>query len=148
MTIEEKIVIAAPPEVVWRIFSQLNQWNSWNPTCRQCCILKGTEISVGTCISFVIRPFLFPLKIKSRILSWRPQQEAVWEGGRFGIHAIHRWQFRPAGTGTELLSVETFRGPLVWLAYLLGIHRRLHRLTRIFLESAKRASERCANVDQ
>jgi hypothetical protein len=147
MIIREKIFIDAPPEVVWRVFAQLEKWDDWNPACRQCCILEGAEMSAGTCFSFVIRPFVFPLKVSPRIVSCQPLQEAVWEGGRFGLHATHRWRFRPSGTGTELLSVENFRGPLVWLGYLLGVPRRLHRLTVLFLESAKRASEGCANAD-
>jgi hypothetical protein len=57
MVIREEIEINAPLNVVRRIFSQMEDWDSWNTASRSRCITTGGEsLSAGTCFSFVIRP--------------------------------------------------------------------------------------------
>jgi len=145
MVIKEEIEIDAPLNVVWKTFSQMEDWDSWNTACRSCCIVSGdADLSVDTCFSFVIRPLAFPLKVQPKIVKCDPSREVVWEGGKFGINASHTWQFREEHGKVKLLSVETFKGPMVWVGHLLSVPRRLHRLTLEFLETLKTAAESCS----
>ena len=146
MVIQEEIEINAPLSVVWRTFSRMEDWDSWNTTCRSCCILSGDEdLSAGTCFSFVIRPLAFPLKVRPRIVRCDPGREVVWEGGKWGINASHTWQFREKDGKVRLMSVEHFRGPMVWVGHLLQVPQRLHRLTLEFLHTLKSAAEACGD---
>ena len=144
MVIEETIEINAPIDVVWRTFSHMERWDDWNTACRSCCITSGDEeLSAGTCFSFVIRPLIFPLKVQPRIVSCDPGREVVWEGGKMGIYASHTWRFHEQDGKVNLLSVERFTGPMVWVGYLLNVPGRLHRLTVDFLQTLKQAAEAC-----
>jgi hypothetical protein len=59
MVIREEIEINVPLNVVWRIFSQMEDWDSWNTACRNCCITAGdASLAAGTCFSFAIRQCL------------------------------------------------------------------------------------------
>jgi hypothetical protein len=40
MIIEESVEIKAPLPVVWRVFSTMENWRSWNTVCENCCIVK------------------------------------------------------------------------------------------------------------
>ena len=144
MVIKAEIEINAPLRVVWQTFSRMENWDDWNRACRSCCIISGDEnLPVGTCFSFVIRPLVFPIKVQPRIVKCDPGREVVWEGGKMGIHASHTWQFREQNGKVKLLSVEHFKGPMVWVGHLLHVPKRLHRLTIIFLQTLKTASEAC-----
>jgi len=145
MVIREEIEINAPLNVVWRIFSQMEDWDSWNTACRSCCITAGdASLSAGTCFSFVIRPLAFPLKVQPKIVKCDPGREVIWEGGKLGINASHTWRFNEEDGKVTLLSVESFKGPMVWVGYLLKVPERLHRLTVEFLRTLKSAAEACS----
>ena len=145
MVITAEIEINAPLSVVWRTFSQMENWDDWNTACRSCCIVSGdASLSAGTCFTFVIRPLVFPLKVQPRIVSCDPGREVVWEGGKLGINASHTWQFREEDGNVRLLSVERFTGPMVWVGYLLRVPKRLHRLTIDFLQTLETAAEACS----
>jgi hypothetical protein len=149
MVIREEVEINAPLNVVWRIFSQMEDWDSWNTACRDCCITAGEpSLAAGTCFSFVIRPLVFPLKVQPKVVKCDLGREVIWEGGRFGINASHIWQFSEEDGKVKLLSVENFSGPMVWLGYLLKVPARLHRLTVEFLQTLKSAAEACGTMPQ
>ena len=141
MVIEEEIDIHAPLPVVWQVFSGFDEWENWNSACQSCHFVEGSEMSTGACVSFVVRPFAFPVKVSPRITKCVPAQEVVWEGGRFGIHAVHTYSFREEKDKVVILSLEKFDGPLLLLARLAFLPRRLHRLTRRLLVSMKQEAE-------
>jgi hypothetical protein len=125
MIIEESVEINAPLPVVWRVFSTMEDWQSWNTVCENCCIITGDSMAENTCFTF---------------------QEVIWEGHRFGVHAVHRFIFEEKENAVRLTSSEAFRGPLLWLSKLIFIPKRLHRLTQQLMASIKNQAEAC--VDQ
>jgi ligand-binding SRPBCC domain-containing protein len=141
MVIREEIEIAAPLSVVWNIFSRLEEWDDWNTACQSCHLVQGDEMAAGTCFSFVVRPFTLPIKVEPRITDCVPGNRVVWEGERLGIHAVHTWTFREMNDKVLLISHEEFSGPLIWLARLILVPRRLHSLTRQLLVSVKQEAE-------
>ncbi len=58
-----------------------------------------------------------------------PPRALDWEGGATGVHAYHAWLLEPIPGGTLVLTHETERGPLPWLArwYLRGALQRAHQ---------------------
>ena len=144
MEIREQIKINAPLRVVWRLFSHMEDWDGWNTTCRNCCITSGDErLAPGTCLSFIIRPLVFPVKLQPRIISCDPGRLVIWEGQKLGIRATHAWQFKEAGGSVRLLSVEHFSGPMAWVVSLSGVSKRIRELTRAFLQTLKKTAEEC-----
>ena len=143
MIIEESIEINAPLKVVWRVFSAMEDWQSWNPVCQNCCLISGDSMAENTCFTFQMRPYYLPIKIMPTITRCQPGKEVVWEGRRFGVHAVHRFIFEEQKDSVRLTSRETFRGPLLWLSKLIFIPGRLHRLTLQLMIAIKNQAEAC-----
>jgi hypothetical protein len=141
MVIEEEITIRAPLPLVWQVFSGFEQWDDWTSACQSCHFVEGSEMTKGACVSFVVRPFSLPIRVSPRIIECIPGEEVVWEGQRFGIHAVHTYFFRQEENRVVLLSVERFDGPLLWFARLFFLPARLHRLTRQLLSAIKQEAE-------
>jgi hypothetical protein len=141
MLIREAIEIAAPISIVWAVFSKVEEWDDWNTACQSCHLVSGEEMAAGACFSFVVRPFTLPIKVNSQIITCDPGQEVVWKGERLGIHAVHTWTFREVDGVVTLNSHEEYSGPLLWLARLILVPRRLHHLTRDLLVSIKQEAE-------
>lgn len=142
MIIREDIEIYAPLPVVWQVFSCVGDWENWNSVCQSCQYVEGSEMSEGACISFVLRPFALPIRISPKITKCIPSREVVWEGERLGISAEHTFAFREEKDKVILLSIEKFRGPLIWLSRLILVPSRLHRLTKQLLITIKKEAER------
>lgn len=143
MEIRETILIRAAVSTVWQVFTDIENWETWNTVCRACRLEEGSALEQGACISFSLSPLIFPLRIASVVEERRENETIVWSGGKWGIHARHAFFFRKAEEGrwTELESIEVFSGPLLWAARLTGMHRRLHRLTLQLLEAVREESE-------
>jgi len=142
MVIKEEIEIAAPMSIVWAVFSTVEEWDDWNTACQSCHLIEGEEMGAGACFSFVVRPLTpLPIKVNSQITTCEPGEKVVWDGERLGIHAVHTWTFREVDGMAILHSHEKYSGPLLWLARLILVPRRLHNLTRELLVSIKRESE-------
>jgi hypothetical protein len=144
MIIRAEAFIRAPLAVVWRVFSHLEEWREWNTACNSCRLVEGDEFAEGACFSFVVKPLIFPVRVKPRVVSCEPAREVVWAGERFGIRAVHTWRFRESAGGVVLESAETFTGGLLALGRLVGVPRQLHRLTVRMLDQIRRHSEACS----
>jgi len=143
MIIEESIEIKAPLPVVWRVFSTMEDWQSWNTVCENCCIITGDRMAENTCFTFQMRPYYLPIKVMPTITKCEPEKEVIWEGRRFGVHAVHRFIFEEKEDTVRLTSSESFRGPLLWLSRIIFIPKRLHRRTRELMAAIKNQAEAC-----
>lgn len=148
MVIRAQVRIKAPLPVVWRVFSHLGDWKDWNTACNSCRFTAGSDLTAGACFTFVVKPVVFPVRVEPRVLRCEPGREVVWEGERFGIHAVHTWRFRETAGAVLLESEETFRGPLLALGHLIGVPKRLHRLTVRMLDQIRQHCEVCGAAAQ
>jgi hypothetical protein len=144
--IQSEVTIQAPLPVVWQVFSHLEDWNEWNTACDSCRFTAGQALSEGACFTFVVKPIIFPVRVEPRVVRCEPGREVVWEGERLGIRAVHTWRFAETPGGVVLKSVESFKGPLLVLGRLVGVPRRLHRLTVQMLDQIRRQAETCGAV--
>jgi hypothetical protein len=144
MIVQAEIEIRAPLPAVWTVFSQMERWREWNTVCNGCGYVEGDRMAPGACIAFTVKPMIFPVRVAPRIVRCEPQREVVWEGGRFGIRAVHTWRFHEIPERTRLESVEEFRGALLRAARLFNLPGRMHELTTRLLEQIKRQAESCA----
>jgi len=145
---EESVEISAPLAVVGRVVSAIEDWKSWNPVCENCCIISGSGMATDTCFTFSMRPYYLPIRVMPTITKCEPGKEVIWEGRRFGVHAVHRFVFEEQAATVRLTSSETFSGPLLWLSKLIFIPGRLHRLTRRLMASIKEQAEACLHQRQ
>ena len=93
MIIEATIQINAPLQNVWDVFSDISNWDEWNPVCRECRFIEGNSLVKGACISFELSPVVLPIRISPVVEHCEPGRKVVWSGSRMGIHAEHEFYF-------------------------------------------------------
>ncbi len=98
-------------------------------------------MACGACFSFELNPTILPIRIKAVINQFEPGKKVVWSGSRLGIHAIHTFIFEEGQNHVVLKSEESFSGPLLFLARIMGIPSRLHQLSERLLRSIKNQAE-------
>jgi uncharacterized membrane protein len=113
---ETTVVVAAPPEVVWRVTSAIENWPSWSPTMTRVERLDTGSLRVGS-TARVHQPKLSPATWEVDEVD--PKGAFVWHTGAqsYQVRAVHRW--RRAGDGTEVSLVAEMTGPFAWLLWPL-----------------------------
>jgi len=137
--VEDRIEMAASPEVLWTCFADLNKWHYWFPALVEAEWIAGTPWTAGAQFRQIVR-FGFPLgKVGgvATIIEVSASPYVAWEGRVAGIDAIHGFRFNATAGGTEVLSRHEFYGSLALLARLLFLTRRVHRIYRAALVGLK-----------
>ncbi|MEZ4567422.1 MAG: SRPBCC family protein [Desulfobacterales bacterium] len=141
MKIHAEIQIHASLERVWDVFSDIRNWDGWNPVCRECRFEAGNHLVEGACISFELRPLILPMRIAPTVDFSEPGKKVVWSGSRLGISASHEFYFDQNAAGVLLTSIEHFKGPMLIFAKMIRVPARLHALTLRLLDAIKTEAE-------
>jgi len=136
-SVRTEIEIAATPERVWEVLTDLAAYPDWNPVMRW---LKG-DARLGGAIRFRIEiGGLPPLTLAAKICAYEPQRELAWRGGPPSVFSgMHYLRLTPLEGGrTRLVHGEDFRGVLV-----RGLFRRwvMPRIVRSY-DEMNRANRR------
>jgi uncharacterized protein YndB with AHSA1/START domain len=136
------IDVKAPPELVWKLLVDAENWSSYFPAEDQVKILTaGRELALGTTFSRVTVGFLMNLVVTEcepgRRLAW----STVVDGDETSSSAYHGWVITRTDTGCHVLTEETQQGPF----FLELIGRKhpgaLYRYHQEWVESLARAAE-------
>jgi uncharacterized protein YndB with AHSA1/START domain len=136
------IDVKAPPEVIWKLLVDAENWSSYFPPEHQVKILTGgPELMPGTKYSRVTVGFLMNLVVTE----WAPFRRLAWattvDGDKTGSSAYHGWVITPTDDGCHVLTEETQQGP--WFLEQLG-HKDpggLYRYHQLWVESLAHAAE-------
>jgi len=138
-TAEGEMQIAASPETVWGVISDLSTWVTWNPDVRSM-TLQG-PVQPGT--EFRWRSGSASLVSILQVVD--PPSEIAWTGVSMGIHAVHVFRFEPREGGTLARSEESFRG-LIPSLFKTYSRKTLQRGIDSILVALKTEAERRASV--
>lgn len=94
LTLTASRLVAAPPPVVWRVFSGM--------------LGMPPEGPAPAAVS--LKPLGFPVRIRARITAWRPERQLAWEGGWLGIRLLRAFSLEPEAGGTRVTSREGLGG--------------------------------------
>ena len=132
-----EIQIAAPPEVVWDVVANVDQWPEWNPGVSD--VSLDGPISPGTTFNWKAGRS----KIVSRFERVDRPRSVGWTGRTLGIPAIHVWKIEQADTGSRLSTQESWGG---WLTRLLRrkLQAMLDEAVQKGLQATKTEAERRA----
>lgn len=139
VVVEDRIEVAASPEVVWTCFADLSKWPHWFPSLVEMEWTTGTPWTMGAQFRQTVR-FGFPLgKVTGvgTIVEVSAAPYVAWEGKVAGVEAIHGFRFDATAGGTEVLSRHEFYGARALLASLLFFTRRVHKIYQVALEGFK-----------
>jgi uncharacterized protein YndB with AHSA1/START domain len=101
--------IAADPETVWEVLTDLELWPSWNPDVRSVTVERG--LGEGT----VFRWKAGRATITSTIREVDRPRLIGWSGKTSGIDAVHVWRLEPRDGSTLVRTEESWQGVLVRL---------------------------------
>ena len=133
------IEVAAPPEIVWAVLTDVESWPSWNPE------VKSASFEGPLTNGAQFRWKAGPGTITSTLQSVEPPRLIVWTGKTFGIKAIHVHRLEPhRDTGSTIVkSEESWEGLLVRLVRR-PMTKTLQKATDSGLRHLKTEAERRA----
>lgn len=113
------IDVKAPPEVIWKLLVDAENWSSYFPPEDQVKILSGeSELARGTKYSRVTVGFSMSLVV----MECEPFRRLAWattvDGDDTGSSAYHGWVITPTDDGCHVLTEETQQGS--WFLDELG----------------------------
>ena len=136
------IDVKAPPEVVWKLLVDAENWLRYFPAEDQVNILSGEpELALGTRYSRVTVGFPMSLVVTECVPGRRLAWATTVNGDETGSSAYHGWVITPTRDGCHLLTEETQQGP--WFLDIIG-HRHpgaLYRYHQEWVERLARAAE-------
>ena len=132
-----EIQIAAPPEVVWDVVANIDQWPEWNPGVSD--VSLDGPIAAGTTFKWKAGRS----KITSKFERVDRPRSIAWTGKTIGIPAKHVWEMEPVDNGTLLRTEESWGG---WLTRLLRrkLQAMLNEAVHKGLQATKTEAERRA----
>jgi uncharacterized protein YndB with AHSA1/START domain len=100
----DEIEIAASPEAVWGVLTDLESWPRWNPD------VKSMSLEGGLEQGSVFRWRAGPGTITSTIQDVQPPILIAWTGTTVGIKAKHVYRLEPRADGTLVHTEESYEG--------------------------------------
>jgi hypothetical protein len=107
--ISADIEIAATPERVWAVLTDLASYPQWNPVFRQ----ASGQVAVGNRITLTsTQPETgHTMTVKVKVLTAEPATELRWVSSVLGLMTSKRsFRLSPANGGTRLMQTQTYRG--------------------------------------
>ena len=100
----DEIEIAASPQTVWDVLTDLESWPRWNSD------VKSMSVEGALAKGTVFRWKAGPGTITSTIQDVQPPTLIAWTGTTFGIKARHVYRLEPQGDGTLVHTEESYEG--------------------------------------
>jgi hypothetical protein len=103
------IEIAATPDNVWAVLTDLASYPEWHPAFRSVTgqLAVGSELTIVTTVPSTGKP----MTVKVKVLTVEPNSELQWASKPFGVTiSKRRFLLSPSGDGTSLVQDGTFRG--------------------------------------
>jgi len=142
--IEESVLIDAPREVAWRMFTDLTCWADWNSVLTGVGTATDASLAGGAGFSCRLQPFGFAIPFAVRIELVEAPSRLIWVAEHWGVRGRHWFLFADHNGGTRCDSVEDLTGPTVALSGPFFPTWRFRGLTRRFLQDLKSGAERRA----
>jgi hypothetical protein len=133
-----EVQVAAPPDTVWQILSDVRNWPTWNADITSMAV--NGPVEPGT--EFRWKSGSTSLVSHLRVVD--PPREIGWTGETMGIHAVHVFRIESRDGEATVRSEESFRGLIPSL--LRGYSRKVLQrgidgmLTALKAEAERRAA--------
>jgi uncharacterized protein YndB with AHSA1/START domain len=112
LAVQKRMVIAASPEVVWKVHTDINAWSQWHSSISSARALS--PLAVGSSFEWKSGG----LTIASTIQSLEPNRRISWTGKSIGTQAKHVWILEAQNGSTLVTTEESMEG---WLVSLLKL---------------------------
>ncbi len=103
-TARKEIVIAAAPETVWAVHTDIDSWPSWHPD------ITRADLDGSLKPGSAFRWKSGPGSITSTLVVVEPPGRIAWIGTTLGTRAIHTWDLESTEDGTRVVTEESMEG--------------------------------------
>jgi len=110
----KEILIHAPLEMVWKLQTDIENWNRWQPD------ITSAKLEGALEADTIFRWKAKGLNIVSTLHTVNPLRQIGWTGLSLGMFAIHNWMFEARGETTLVITEESLSGWLTRLMVLLN----------------------------
>ena len=142
LTIEETILVAAPPESVWKLLTDLHTWRLWWPNCLEAETRDKKTLHDGSEFMMRLRLGWLNTRFRPRVNAATAPKHLVWTGRGAGVTGLHVFFLDPKPNGTFVRQIENFDGPGLLLFRLLRFDHATRRMFKANLRGLKRLAER------
>lgn len=140
--IKQSIFINAPPERVWKVFSDLDKWAKMNPVYKYAKHINGDKWAKGSRFEFKSDYGFFKFVANPVILKASPPNFIEWIGTKPLIKGKHSFTFRKVKNGTEVINYEEFDGIGLPIINILNLKPKIEKSFKLFMQGLKREAER------
>ena len=99
MRVEEIVEIAAPPDEVWAVLADVENWPSWTASTRSVRLTRPGPLGVGSTVE--IKQPRLP-KILWTITEFDPGRSFTWTARTPGVHSTGEHAITPTATGSTV----------------------------------------------
>ncbi len=135
----QEIEIAANPEVVWDVLTDIAHWPAWNKDITW--VNMNGALTEGTTFNWKAGPGT----IQSTLQNVNPTQEIVWTGTTLGINAVDAFHLERHADHTIVREEESWEGLIVHLfrgSMQGSLEKSIHAgLQYLKAEAERRASQ-------
>jgi hypothetical protein len=140
VTIEDRIGVQAPAEVIWEIVRDLDHWSEWNPTYPK----ASGEVRIGEVLDVTLalegQP---PQALKPKVLDWIPNEQLHWELKMMGgmIKTIRYIEIEALGDESCIVNNGEIFGGLMGPSLGKRVGRTVRRGFKAMNEALKARAE-------
>lgn len=135
MKFSSSVEIDAPPEKVWALVNELEEWPQWIPSIKRIEKLSEGPLGIGSQIRVTAKSIM-TVKLLMTITEFVPGQRAVMQGKVLGTKMTRYYTFEPVSQRTRLTAGGEVSGLLAFL-----VRRGGQALSEEIVQAAKRKIE-------
>ena len=137
MKFSSTVIINAPPETVWSLVYQLDQWHHWMPSIKGIQILSSEPLGKGSKLLVRAKVGVFTLNLHMTIIDYTHECRVIMKSRMLGTTLIRFYLMEPIGDTTRVTIGGEVSGPLAWLARHSGqaISEEIAQSAKVKLES-------------
>jgi uncharacterized protein YndB with AHSA1/START domain len=140
--VHNEIEISAPPQVVWDILVQAEEWPKWYLGALNVKVLRpaGSRLAADGVFAWNT----MGLDFESQIKEFVPPFRLSWESSKSSIKGYHAWLFIPTDKGCRVVTDESQHGRLA-VAQKIFLPNKLRKLHDVWLGELKKKAETAVN---
>ncbi|MGB6127103.1 MAG: SRPBCC family protein, partial [Gordonia sp. (in: high G+C Gram-positive bacteria)] len=105
--IEDSVEIAATPEQVWSVISDLRRMGEWSPQCKKMFIFGG-DVKLGTKTFNINRSGALVWPTRSKVVTFKPNEELAFKIAE--NKTVWAFKITPTDAGVQLTESRTAAG--------------------------------------
>jgi uncharacterized protein YndB with AHSA1/START domain len=133
----ETVTVAAPPDLVWRVLADVEQWPTWTASMEQVAVRSPGPLAVGSEVE-VKQPRL--PKARFHVDEVTEGSSFTWSTASGGVRSSAAHDIHPDGGGSRVTLVLRQAGPMAGLVRL-AYGRMITRYVRMEAEGLKQRAE-------